>query len=208
MSWTTPRTWTTGEVVTAAIMNAHVRDELNFLNDPVRSQFLLPVNAIIGAATNVALASNETTAHVGCVRAEHPITINNITYVTAAGGNAASVVRIALYAEDGQTKYFDVSDAVGVATGVRTVAIADFLLEAGNYYILIGHAVYSTAPVVVSRWNYDVTQNAHVASEPDLSGTLTVADMTGGAPATIAPTALTTVAGALIPEIRLFGTAV
>lgn len=28
-SWTTPRTWTTGELVTAAIMNTHVRDNLN-----------------------------------------------------------------------------------------------------------------------------------------------------------------------------------
>ena len=29
MAWTTPRTWTTGETVTAAIMNTHVRDNLN-----------------------------------------------------------------------------------------------------------------------------------------------------------------------------------
>lgn len=28
MSWTAPRTWVTGEVVTASIMNAHVRDNL------------------------------------------------------------------------------------------------------------------------------------------------------------------------------------
>jgi hypothetical protein len=28
MAWTTPRTWTTGEVVTAAMMNTHVRDNL------------------------------------------------------------------------------------------------------------------------------------------------------------------------------------
>jgi hypothetical protein len=31
MAWTTPRTWTAGEVVTAAMMNAHVRDNLNVL---------------------------------------------------------------------------------------------------------------------------------------------------------------------------------
>ena len=29
MAWTTPRTWTTGELVTASIMNVHVRDNLN-----------------------------------------------------------------------------------------------------------------------------------------------------------------------------------
>ena len=32
MAWTTPRTWTTGELVTAAIMNTHVRDNQNVLN--------------------------------------------------------------------------------------------------------------------------------------------------------------------------------
>ena len=26
MAWTAPRTWVTGEIVTAAIMNSHVRD--------------------------------------------------------------------------------------------------------------------------------------------------------------------------------------
>lgn len=33
MAWTTPRTWTTAEVPTAAIMNAHIRDNLNSLVD-------------------------------------------------------------------------------------------------------------------------------------------------------------------------------
>ena len=31
MAWTTPRTWTTSEVVTAAMLNTHVRDNLTFL---------------------------------------------------------------------------------------------------------------------------------------------------------------------------------
>jgi hypothetical protein len=31
MAWTTPRTWTAGEVVTAAMMNTHIRDNLNVL---------------------------------------------------------------------------------------------------------------------------------------------------------------------------------
>ena len=33
MTWTTPRTWTTGETVTAAIMNAHVRDNFNAIGN-------------------------------------------------------------------------------------------------------------------------------------------------------------------------------
>lgn len=30
MSWTSPRTWLTGELVTAALLNTHVRDNLNY----------------------------------------------------------------------------------------------------------------------------------------------------------------------------------
>ena len=33
MAWTTPRTWAAGEFVTETIMNAHIRDQLNYLND-------------------------------------------------------------------------------------------------------------------------------------------------------------------------------
>ena len=32
MAWTDPRTWVTDELVTAAIMNTHIRDNLNSLN--------------------------------------------------------------------------------------------------------------------------------------------------------------------------------
>jgi hypothetical protein len=33
MGWSDPRTWSPGETVTAALMNAHVRDNLNALKD-------------------------------------------------------------------------------------------------------------------------------------------------------------------------------
>src|SRR5262245_7568818 len=31
MAWTTPRTWVAGELVTASMLNTHLRDNLNFL---------------------------------------------------------------------------------------------------------------------------------------------------------------------------------
>lgn len=33
MAWSTPRTWVAGELVTASVMNAHLRDQLNALDD-------------------------------------------------------------------------------------------------------------------------------------------------------------------------------
>lgn len=36
MAWTTPRTWVLGEIITAAIMNTHVRDNLNYMYNKPR----------------------------------------------------------------------------------------------------------------------------------------------------------------------------
>lgn len=34
MAWTSPRTWVSGEVVTAALLNVHLRDNLKAIGDP------------------------------------------------------------------------------------------------------------------------------------------------------------------------------
>jgi len=39
LAWTTPRTWTTGELVTAAMMNTHVRDNENYLYDALLPRY-------------------------------------------------------------------------------------------------------------------------------------------------------------------------
>lgn len=36
-TWTAPRTWTSGELVTASIMNTHVRDNIDWLKTPLES---------------------------------------------------------------------------------------------------------------------------------------------------------------------------
>jgi hypothetical protein len=48
MAWTTPRTWVAGEVVTAAVMNTHVRDNLKALGDSPTT--FVPV--VAGVATS------------------------------------------------------------------------------------------------------------------------------------------------------------
>lgn len=34
ISWTAPRTWGTGEIVTAALLNTHIRDQFNAIGNP------------------------------------------------------------------------------------------------------------------------------------------------------------------------------
>lgn len=43
MAWTDPRTWATGELVTAALLNTHLRDNLNYLLSP-NNDFIKHVN--------------------------------------------------------------------------------------------------------------------------------------------------------------------
>jgi len=52
MAWTAPRTWTTGELVTAAFMNNHVRDNLLFLV----SRTSADLNADVNGFTNTSYA--------------------------------------------------------------------------------------------------------------------------------------------------------
>ena len=61
MSWTTPRTWVAGEVVTAAIMNTHVRDNLSALRSPVTFGARRSTNQAMnnGADTKVQFATED-----------------------------------------------------------------------------------------------------------------------------------------------------
>lgn len=56
MGWTVPRTWVASEVVTAAIMNAHVRDNLNALNGFVRKTADQSVTSSITLVNDSALS--------------------------------------------------------------------------------------------------------------------------------------------------------
>lgn len=53
MAWTTPRDWTTNEVVTSTIMNAHVRDNLNALKGPYYNSGALAGTAATMSASSI-----------------------------------------------------------------------------------------------------------------------------------------------------------
>lgn len=44
MAWTAPRTWVAAEVVTAALLNTHLRDNLNAVNNTL----FIPASALLG----------------------------------------------------------------------------------------------------------------------------------------------------------------
>jgi hypothetical protein len=70
MAWTTPRTWSIAEVLTAALMNTHVRDNLNYLKGSPTFDGSITVAVSVTAGVTVAAGD----------------------YVVAQSGNLAQVV--------------------------------------------------------------------------------------------------------------------
>lgn len=68
MSWTAPRTWVTGEVVTAALLNTHLRDmamDLDRRTSPVTAAVLTLESTASAAFTDLATAGPAVTATIG-----------------------------------------------------------------------------------------------------------------------------------------------
>ena len=88
MTWTAPRTWVAGETVTAAVMNAHVRDNLKAIGDAWTSY--TPTLAQ-GASTNIA----KTVTYAKYVAAGKLI-ICQVRLAPTAAGTAGSPITITL----------------------------------------------------------------------------------------------------------------
>ena len=87
MAWTTPRTWTTSELVTAAMMNTHVRDNLNFLagwgtghnadSRTFTNTGLLDLDALTGGAGTMAAVTATVTTDTAAVVFVNAFTANS-----------------------------------------------------------------------------------------------------------------------------------
>lgn len=102
MSWVTPRTWTPGETVTAALMNAHLRDELNVLKTsiddtgylrPLIKGFGYSAGQSNGATTgsDVQLTSFDTTIPAGCLAQPGDALIVEGVIAVASNANAKAL---------------------------------------------------------------------------------------------------------------------
>ena len=80
MAWTTPRTWTTGELFTAAIGNTHIRDNLNYLF----SSASLIVQVVSATYATQTASSSSTHADTGLTVAITPADNTNKVLVLVA----------------------------------------------------------------------------------------------------------------------------
>ena len=58
MAWTTPRTWVASELVTATLLNAHLRDNLNALKNPPATRKTETAGTFTTSSTSFVTVSN------------------------------------------------------------------------------------------------------------------------------------------------------
>ena len=163
----------------------------------------LPFEPTTGAFT--AQGPSATEGNVGAVLIPCAIEASVFSYNATTAGTANAVTRFVLFSVDGATQLFNLTEAIGAATGVRTITISPVVfLFPGIYYIFDCLSSGTTAPGM-SHWT--TTNNPFIAGgtgEPDLEGVLTITG--GAAPTTLDPTALTTPAVDRTLCFRLDGT--
>jgi len=108
MGWTTPRTWTTGEVVTAALLNTHLKDNLRYLKG-------LDGAVVIGddlTVDNLITAGNvdgvDVSAHkAGTAKAQHTAGAGDHTHQSAGaeGGQLDHGLALTGLGDDDHTQY-------------------------------------------------------------------------------------------------------
>lgn len=143
MSWTTPRTWTATEVVTAAEMNTHIRDNLNDLN--IRSTL---VSATVSTSESTASTTFTDLATVGPA-------------VTTTVGTSGLILVIL-------TSHVAVDTAGGFATmgvavsGATTVATNEaYAVTYQAYAINAAHQGSAVFPLVVNPGSNTFTAKYH-----------------------------------------------
>jgi len=141
MAWTTPRTWADAETVNASIMNAHVRDNLDYLYDPGDWASYTPT---VSGFTSVVTTATGYYQYVNRSTVVARITID-IGTVTTLGSSTITVTLPVNAKTTGMTAGASIlGQAVYDPTGAPTPALGVATYNAtGTFTVLLNNA---TAP--------------------------------------------------------------
>lgn len=133
MAWTTPRTWSTGEVVTSTIMNTHVRDNLTDLDRRTTST----------AATVSTSQTTTSTSYTDLATTGPAVTVT----IGSTGKALVSLYGLMLQSNASQASFMGFA-----VSGATTVAAADAFALALNAAVA-GDAIRCGATWLVTGLN-------------------------------------------------------
>ncbi|MEN8493514.1 hypothetical protein ABFB50_00810 [Dehalococcoides sp. THU3] len=95
MSWTEPRTWVTGEIVTAAQLNEQVRDNIDFVHDALPSNTQTVTSNVLGTVyQNTTSAMKFVTVTIGHTLVDVGQLARNVAYVKSTSSPDTEVAEI------------------------------------------------------------------------------------------------------------------
>ena len=136
MAWTTPKTWAVGEVLTAANMNLHLRDNLNAL-----AGFFVPINHE-GTGANLGFAANEAWASRFIVPGPFAVTTVEIEIVTSAGNIDVGLFSDAAGATPTLTRVWSRGAIASPGSGDQSISISggsptSLTVTPGSYWLAV-----------------------------------------------------------------------
>lgn len=152
---------------------------------------VVPNNGYAQTTTN-----SNTTAFVGEITVDAPITVNKISFAVNTIA-ASGTVKIAIFSCDGQTKYFEVTTAtISAANSIVQTAVSSITLNPGIYTIMI--VPVGSTNLVGYYWNTNnnapfgggtINLSKDISGKNIMQGSLTVT--AGTIPATFTPSSVT-----------------
>ena len=147
-TWTTPRTWATGEVVTAALLNAHLSDNLDYLKARPQVAYFSSANdgnitSTSGSYVNISSDYSKTITTTAAGRVQ-------VTFM-AGIGTSGSNVQMKLYVDG-----VDSGLIALVTSGTIVVALSRIVtgLSAGSHTFEIRWACIGGVTATLNRLNY------------------------------------------------------
>lgn len=123
MAWTTPKTWVSGDVLTASDMNAFVRDNTDFIQNTAYKKFLVTTGSL-ATATNFSGAGTEAT--VTTLAVADP-TFPSTSYLYVAW-STFTILGVAAVAANQDTQIITRDNAVG-GTAIARGRIKEFAIN-------------------------------------------------------------------------------
>jgi hypothetical protein len=121
MPWTTPKTWSTNEVVTAANMNTHLRDNMAFVGSPPSCSVFNSGAQSVTSSTFVAMTANSERWDTDTMHS----TVSNtsrITATTAGRYQFNTTMTIAANASGGRAIGYAINGGATVQVQAQTTA--------------------------------------------------------------------------------------
>jgi hypothetical protein len=121
MAWTTPKTWSVGETLTAANFNAHIRDEFNIVN-PNNQSFLWPIHKTADQSVTSSTTLIDDTHLQFAIAAQHEYVFELMLAVTGPG-----FLKVAFNAPSGSAGWWVIEQTISGSRNTATVLTSTFV---------------------------------------------------------------------------------